>query len=219
MSKIKILMADDHALIREGLKRMLGFEEDLTILGDASNGKELLDLLKMNEPDIVLLDMNMPVQNGLETLKILKNTYSSIKVIMLTVENDRNTIHKAIESGADGYVLKDSAGEEIVSAIKTVFLGGQYIDKTLVNILFSAIREKEEPEENILSHLTERELQILSKISKGMSNKEIGESLYISEKTVKNYATKIFRKINVDDRVQATIMALRNNIEIYIEQK
>ncbi|MGL4774720.1 MAG: response regulator [Clostridium sp.] len=217
MNKIKILIADDHALIREGLKRMLEFESDLDILGDACNGKELITLMENNKPNIVLLDMNMPVQDGIETLKYIKKTYKDIKVIMLTVENERSTIHKAIETGADGYVLKDSAGDEIVNAIRTVTFGGQYIDKSLVNILFSAIREKEEVQENILSTLTERELQILSKISKGMSNKEIGESLYISEKTVKNYATKIFRKINVEDRVQATIVALRNEIDEFVK--
>lgn len=212
MKKIKLLIADDHALIREGLKRMLEFEEDLSFLGESCNGQELLDILKEEEPNIALLDMNMPVMDGIETLREIKKNHQNIKVIMLTVENDRNTIQKAIETGADGYVLKDSAGEEIVNAIRTVFNGGQYIDKSLVNILFSALRSSEPKGDNILKTLTTRELEILSKISEGHSNKEIGEQLFISEKTVKNYATKIFRKIGVDDRVQATILAIKNNI-------
>lgn len=212
MKKIKLLIADDHALIREGLKRMLEFEEDLSFLGESRNGKELLEIIKVEVPNIVLLDMNMPLMGGIETLREIKKSYSNIKVIMLTVENDRSTIQKAIETGADGYVLKDSAGEEIVNAIRTVNDGGQYIDKSLVNILFSALRGNGKIENNILNTLTNRELEILSKISEGYSNKEIGEELFISEKTVKNYATKIFKKIGVEDRVQATILALKNKI-------
>lgn len=216
---INILIADDHELIRQGLKTIISFEDNLKIAGQAHNGEELLKLLKLYEADIVLLDFNMPVMNGIETLKRIKEEKPSVKVIMLTVENDRRTIHEAIEIGADGYVLKDSAGTEIVDAINTVCSGEKYIDKSLVSMLFLDIKSKNESKTSVLDKLSKREIEVLLNISKGLSNKEIGESLYISEKTVKNYATNIFKKINVEDRVRATILAIQNNIEDYYKSK
>lgn len=216
---IKIIIADDHDLIRQGLKRIISFEEDLTIIGEAENGNEVLNLLKNNEPDVILLDLNMPVMNGIEVLQSIKKQGSNIKIIMLTVENDRKTIHEAIDIGADGYVLKDSAGEEIVNAIKTVYEGEKYIDKSLVSMLFGELKNKSKKSDSGLDCLSKRELEVLLKISKGFSNKEIGGQLYLSEKTVKNYATNLFRKINAPDRVHATIFAMQNNIEDYYNSK
>jgi len=212
---ISILIADDHDIIRQGLKRILSFEEDMFIALEAKNGQEALELLKQKEVDIVLLDCNMPLMNGIQVLKSIREQGDKIKVIMLTVENDRKTIHTAIDVGADGYILKDSAGTEIVNAIRLVYKGEKYIDKTLVSLLFSGIKIDEKKAPSILDELSKREVEVLIKISKGLSNKEIGEQLYLSEKTIKNYTTNIFRKINVNDRVHATIIALENNIEQY----
>lgn len=217
--EIRILIADDHSLIREGLKRIISFEEGLTVIGEAENGKEALQLIKLNGLDVLLLDLNMPYVNGIEVLRQVKEQSNEIKVIMLTVENDRKTIHEAIEVGADGYLLKDSAGEEVVNAIKTVNKGEKYIDKSLVSLLFSDIKSSNKKSGSILDNLSKREIEVLMKISKGLSNKEIGEQLYLSEKTIKNYATSVFRKINVDDRVHATITAIQNNIENYYRLK
>jgi DNA-binding NarL/FixJ family response regulator len=217
--KIKVLIVDDHSLIREGLKRILSFEEDLCIVGEAENGEKAINMIKQNKPDVLLVDFNMPVMNGIEVLKNIKEQKIDIKVIMLTVENDRKTIHEAIDIGADGYMLKDSVGEEIVEAIKTVFFGEKYIDKSLVSLLFSGIKSKSEKVSNILDSLSKREIEVLIKISQGFGNKEIGEQLFLSEKTIKNYATNLFRKINVEDRVHATILAIQNNIEEYYKRK
>lgn len=216
---IKILIADDHDLIRQGLKRIIGFEEDLIVVGEAENGKAALKMINTHKPDVVLLDFNMPYINGIEVLETLKKEEESSKVILLTVEQDRKTVREAIEIGADGYVLKDSSGEEIVDAIKTVYEGEKYIDKSLVSLLFSNIKDKSKKESSILDILSKRELEVLLKISKGLNNKKIAEQLYLSEKTVKNYATNLFRKINVNDRVQATILAIENNIEEYYNAK
>ena len=212
---IKIVIADDHDLIREGLKRIIGFEKDISIAGEAENGEDALQIIKLKKPDIVLLDMNMPLMNGIEVLKKAKSEAFTAKFIMLTVENDRKTIHECIDIGADGYVLKDSAGEEIIDAIKTVYNGEKFIDRSLVSLLFSAIKSKSTKVSNILDALSRRELEVLLKISEGLSNKEIGKELFLSEKTVKNYATNLFRKINAKDRVHATIIAIENNIENY----
>lgn len=216
---IRILIADDHEIIRSGLKRIISFEEDMDITCEAENGEMALKLLKVHELDVVLLDCNMPIMNGIEVLGSIKQQGDKIKVIMLTVENDRKTISAAINIGADGYMLKDSVGTEIVNAIRTVHKGEKYIDKSLVSILFSDVKIKDKKAPNVLDKLSKREVEVLVKISKGLSNKEIGEELYLSEKTIKNYATNIFRKINVEDRVKATIFAIENNIKEYYINK
>lgn len=216
---IKVLIADDHDIIRQGLKRIISFEEDIDIVAEAENGENALMLLKQQELDVVVLDCNMPIMNGIQVLRSVKENEDKVKVIMLTVENDRKTISAAINSGTDGYMLKDSAGTEIVDAIRMVHKGEKYIDKSLVSILFSDIKIKESKETKILDKLSKREVEVLIKISKGLSNKEIAEQLYLSEKTVKNYASNMFRKINVEDRVKATILAIDNNIEEYYISK
>jgi two-component system response regulator DegU len=217
--KIKILIADDHELIRGGLKRLIGFEDDMTVMGEAENGERALELIDDLKPDILLLDIRMPHVCGTEVLKKIRDGNLPIKVIMLTVENDRKTIHSAIDIGADGYVLKDSAGEEIINAIRTVIKGEKYIDRSLVSLIFSDIRNKNQDIDDVFDKLSRREVEVLLKISEGLSNKEIGEQLYLSEKTIKNYATNLFVKINVHDRVQATIFAFKNNIDEYYKTK
>lgn len=218
-NKIKLIIVDDHDLIREGLNRILSFEDDLVILGEGKNGREALDLIKASTPDIVLLDINMPIMDGIETLKKIKEYSKDTKVVMLTVENDRRTINEAIDIGADAYVLKESAGSEITNAIRLVYSGEKYIDKALVKVIFSDIKNNFNREKNILDTLTDRELNILFEISTGLRNKEIAEKLFLSEKTIKNYVTNVFRKIGVEDRVQATIFAINNNIEEYFKAK
>lgn len=217
--EIKILIADDHDLIRQGLKSIISFERDLIVVGEANNGESVLNMIKLLKPDILLLDINMPVVSGIKVLQKIREEGIAVKIIMLTIENQRQTIHEAIDIGADGYVLKDSAGEEIIDAIKIVFSGEKYIDKSLVSTLFSDIRGKNKKSASILDCLSKREAEVLLKISKGLSNKEIGEQLYLSEKTIKNYATNLFVKINAHDRVQATIIALENHINDYYKSK
>lgn len=218
-NKIRIIIVDDHDLIIEGINRILSFEDDLLILGEGKNGKEGLDIIKELNPDIVILDINMPIMNGIETLENIKKYDENIKVIMLTVEKDRRTINKAIDIGADAYILKESDINEIINAIRLVNSGEKYIDKTLVKIIFSGIKNKYDRAKNILDTLTDRELNVLLGISTGLRNKEIAEKLFLSEKTIKNYVTNVFRKISVEDRVQATIFAINNNIEEYFKAK
>ena len=216
--KIKVLVVDDHDLIREGLNRIISFEEDLIIVNEFSNGEDVLNNIYNDLADVILLDINMPKKNGIETLKVIKDKYKEIKVVMLTVENDKNTIIESIKIGADGYILKESAGAEIVNAIRSVYMNEKYIDKALVKKMFFEFKSNEKDKnlkwEN-LNKLNEKEIIILYEISRGLKNKEIAEKLYLSEKTIKNYITNIFKKIEVEDRVQATIFAIRNNIEEY----
>ena len=221
-NKINVMVVDDHDLIREGLNRIISFEEDLIIIGEFSNGEELLNNIEINVPDVVLLYINMPIKNGLDTLRALKKLHTDIKVVMLTVENDKNTIMEAIDLGADAYILKESAGAEVVTAIRAVFLGDKYIDKALIKVMFSDFRSgtsSMKKENKVLNSLTNRELSILYEISRGLKNKEIADKLFLSEKTVKNYITSMFKKIGVEDRVQATIYAIRNNIDSFYNDK
>lgn len=217
--EIKILVVDDHDLIRQGLKRLIDLDESITFIGEANNGEKAINMINILKPDVVLLDMKMPILDGLEVLKQIKQNNQGTKVIMLTIENERNVIIEAINIGADGYILKESAGKEVVNAIHTVIKGDKYIDKSLVSILFSDIKEgSNNKDQHILNKLTKREIDVLYYLSKGLSNKEIGEQLYLSEKTIKNYATKLFRKLEINDRVQATIFALNNNIDNFYKE-
>ncbi len=213
--KIKILIADDHDLIRQGLKSILNFEEDFIVAGEASNGEEAILLITQYKPDILLMDINMPLMSGIEVLKKIKTSGLDVKVLLLTVESDKKTILDAIEIGADGYILKGSSTQELVDGIRRVYNDENYIDKSLVSMLFKKVATKN-VENEIIKLLSKRDLEILSLISKGYSNKEIGDMLYLSEKTIKNNATRIFKIIGVTDRVHATIYAIEHKISEYL---
>lgn len=206
-------MADDHQLIREGLKTLLGFEEDLRIVGEAINGQEAIRTIEALRPDVVLMDVNMPNRSGIEVLRSIKEKHPSVKFIIITAAGDRETLFEAIESGADGYILKDSESIDLIEAIHEVFLGESYIDKRLVRYLVNKLVTPKGPLKNKLLELTDRELEILKAIAEGHTNKEIAEIFFLSEKTIKNYATNIYRKLEVKDRVQATLYAIRNHIQ------
>lgn len=214
--QIKVLIADDHALIRQGLKSLLSFDPAITVVAEAEEGKSIVPMLKNYNPDILLMDINMPGMTGIEVLSQIKSNAMKIKIIFLTVEDNQKIIMKAIEIGADGYVLKGSPPQELIEAVKSVYHGENYIDKSLVSVLFEKVVHRSEGQK-YFRELTDREMEILLYISKGLSNKEIGEKLFLSEKTIKNNATRIFRKIGVNDRVQATIFAIENELPRFLQ--
>lgn len=217
MKVIRLAITDDHALIREGLIRIISYEKDLEIVIESDSGEDLIKKLEKVTPEIILLDINMDKLDGVETLKIVKKRWPQIKIVILTVEKQKRKIKEVLKLGADGYVLKESAGEEITSAIRNVVAGGKYIDKSLMQTMFMEAMVGKKGSE--LDELSDRELNVLIMLSQGMKNKEIADNLYLSEKTVKNYVTSIFRKINVEDRVHAAIYALENNVAEYYENK
>lgn len=213
MNPIKVVIVDDHALIREGIKKLLELEDGIEIVAVAQDGEDALEKIATYRPDVVLLDINMPKMNGIECLKQIKSKYTKTKVIMLTIHEDSEYLIKTINIGAEGYVLKDADVSSLVKAIQKVVSGDIYIHPTLSNVLVKAYKRKdEEEEEELIAGLTRREYEVISLISKGFNNKEIGQELYISEKTVKNHVSNIFKKINVNDRTQAALFALKNNI-------
>ena len=207
----KIMITDDHKMIREGIKQLLELNEDISVVGMASDGNECLAMLKEKEADVLLLDINMPNKNGLDTLKEIKESDLDIKVIMLTVHNETDYLMKAVEIGSNGYVLKDSGSAELIHAINTVMDGDSYIQPDMIPMLNSKMVVRNKDKEKI-KELTRREMEVLVLVSEGMFNKEIADKLDISERTVKNHISSIFRKIDVADRTQAAVFAIRNSL-------
>ncbi|SDB34923.1 response regulator [Eubacterium oxidoreducens] len=209
---IKLMLTDDHAMVREGLKNLLELEENFDVVAEASDGLECLNILKDgNTADVLLLDINMPNMNGLEVLEQLKKLKVDIKVIILTVHNEVEYLLKAVEVGIDGYILKDSDLSVLKTAINSVYNGEAYIQPDLIPSLNAKLVTKNADQE-LIDSLTKRELEVLKKMAVGLFNKDIAEQLNISERTVKNHISNIFKKIKVVDRTQAAVFAIRNNL-------
>ena len=208
---IKIMIADDHSMIREGLKNLLELDGDIQVIAEAVDGEDCLNKLQVVKPDVLLLDINMPKKNGLEVLKSLKSKKSKLKVLVLTVHNEIEYLMKAVDIGVNGYVLKDSESAELKKAIFTVAEGESYIQPSLIPALNAKMIETNKDAEKIKS-LTKRELDVLKLLEVGMYNKEVGKRLEISERTVKNHVSNIFKKLGVTDRTQAAVFAIRNNL-------
>ena len=208
---IKIMIADDHSMIREGLKNLLELDGDIQVTAEAVDAEDCLNKLQVVKPDVLLLDINMPKKNGLEVLKSLKSKKSKLKVLVLTVHNEIEYLMKAVDIGVNGYVLKDSESAELKKAIFTVAEGESYIQPSLIPALNAKMIETNKDAEKIKS-LTKRELDVLKLLAVGMYNKEVGKRLEISERTVKNHVSNIFKKLGVTDRTQAAVFAIRNNL-------
>jgi len=222
---IKVLLADDHQLFREGLKRILNMESDLEVIGECSDGIQVLEFCNKNKPDVILLDINMPTENGVVTTERLRDIFPDIKVIILSIHDDESYVFETLRKGASGYLLKDMEAEALINAIRTVADGYAYIHPKVTGKLISQLRRmtyldeigaaasrettvKIVPKSN--NPLTRRETEVLKLMAEGKSNKTIGEALFISEKTVKNHVSSILQKMEVDDRTQAVINSIKN---------
>lgn len=209
---INVLLVDDHSMIREGLKQLLELDGDIKVVGEAGNGEMGLRLIDSLQPDVVLLDINMPEVNGLEVLEKLRNKGSKQKVLILTIHNEVEYLMKAIEIGVSGYVLKDSESAVLKKAIYAVNSGENFIDATMTPLLkeqnyLKEIQREVRSKDKLLST---REIEVLCSLAEGLYNKEIASKLQISEKTVKNHVSNIFKKIGVSDRTQAAVYAIRH---------
>ncbi|WP_110954030.1 response regulator [Anaerosinus massiliensis] len=216
---IKILIADDHLLLRQGIRMVLDLEDDLEVVAEAVDGHETLAKTMMLQPDILLLDLNMPILNGIEVTQRLQTAQIDTKIIMLTIHDDDNYVIEVLKNGAMGYLLKDVEPEMLIKAIHMVHGGSAFVYPEIAEKLFGAAqcenvgdRAEEIWRERRSERLTAREMDVLRCIAKGFSNQEIAQALFVSEKTVKNHLTNIFRKINVNDRTQALLYALKNKI-------
>lgn len=211
MEAIRVMIADDHSLIREGLRQLLEFDGSIKVVGEAANGAECLDNLVKYDPEVLLLDINMPEKNGIDVLMKMKEDKSSVKVLILTVHNELEYLLNAVDIGVEGYIMKDSDSSELKKAIRAVRNGENYIQPSLIPALNNRLLNRDVDKEKVAS-LTNRELEVLIQVANGMFNKEIATNLNISERTVKNHISNIFKKIDVSDRTQAAVFAIKNNI-------
>lgn len=211
---ITIMIADDHLLMSEGIKQILELETDIDVIAQAEDGEEAIEKAVKYNPDVILLDINMPKMNGIDVLRRLKDLGVKSNVIMLTIHEDREYLRETIKIGANGYVLKDSDADSLIKAIRDVNNGKTYIQPSIASLLVNDIgRVEENSDFQRIESLTKREYEVLILIAEGLNNKDIADKLYISEKTVKNHVSSIFKKLDVNDRIQAAIFAFKNNIK------
>ena len=205
------MLADDHILMREGIRQLLEFDGSIDVVAEANDGEECIEKLLLAKPQILLLDINMPKKNGIEVLEEIKRKNIDVKVLILTVHDEIEYLLKAVDIGVDGYILKDSESTELKRAISVIMNGESYIQPKLIPALNNRLVARDVDKDKIDS-LTSRELEVLIQVANGMFNKEIATSLNISERTVKNHISNIFKKIDVSDRTQAAVFAIKNDI-------
>ena len=206
-----ILLVDDHPLLRKGLKQLIEFEDDLEVIGEANNGMTALEMAKEDEPDLIVLDLNMEGMDGLETLRAMRSAEITSRIIMLTVSDNDEDVICAITYGADGYLLKDMDPEQILEKLKEAAVGRMVISEKLTHVLAGAIRGGETSNKtNLLAKLTSREHEPLKLIAKGMSNKLIARELDISDGTVKVHVKHILKKLSLNSRVEAAVWMVNN---------
>lgn len=207
MSEIKIMIVEDQELIRSSLEIVLNMEDDLKVTGLAANGQEAVHLCEAGGPDIILMDINMPVMNGIEATRIIKDRWPAIKIIILTTFQDMDYVLEALNAGAEGYLLKAIDTNDLASGIRMVQRGGSLLPQDTAKLIFSQMMNSSSPKETASKEneygLSERELEVLRYISDGFSNRVIAERLFLSEGTVKNYISSIYSKLDVPNRTSA----------------
>ncbi|RKJ71143.1 DNA-binding response regulator [Butyricicoccus sp. 1XD8-22] len=208
---IRVLIADDHHIVRRGLIVFLKTQKDIEVVGEAKNGLEAIELVESLMPDVVLMDLVMPEMDGIQATKKIKEQWSDVEVLMLTSFSDKDHVLPAIEAGAAGYQLKDIEPDDLVTAIRKIMLGESIMHPVATNQLEESIRE-EENLPHIKNPLTPRERDVLAELTKGKSNREIASSLFVTEKTVKTHISNIFNKLQVQDRTQAALYAVKYNL-------
>lgn len=205
--KIKVAIVDDHHMVRKGLLFFLKTQTDVEVVGEAASGKEAIDVVSRMKPDVVLMDLSMPDMNGVEATKELLKRDSSIKIVVVTSYADQEHVIPAIQAGAKAYHLKDVEPEELLETIRDVYQGKSRLDSKIISLVFNHMSLNNEKEK--LKLLTKREADVLSEIAKGKSNKEIASSLFITEKTVKTHVSNLLSKLELSDRTQAALFAVK----------
>ena len=204
----RIILVDDHHIVRQGLEFLLSTVEDIEVVKGFSDGKSFLRYIEAHDlPDIVLLDLVMPVMNGIEITEIMKEKYPDVKILVLTSYVDDEHVISAIDKGADGYEMKDVEPEQLIKTIKSVLAGEKIIHPQAQSVI-----ESMSDKPHYTNKLSKRESEVLTEMAKGKTNKEIAETLFVSEKTVKTHVSHIFAKLQVSDRTQAAIYAMQNNL-------
>jgi len=208
--KISVIIVDDHAVVRQGLSTFLELQGDIEVVAEASNGIEAIETVKEHQPDIVLMDLEMPEMDGIETTRQIRAQHPDLKIIILTSFATKDKILPAIKAGASSYELKDISPSELVEAIRVTYQGETHLHPKVVKQLMENIAEN--TDQRNPEALTERELEVLKQIAAGLDNRQIAKELFISEKTVKTHISNILFKLDLDSRTQAAIYALKNNL-------
>ena len=213
---IRVLIADDQTLVREGLRAIAELEDDIAVIGEAADGREAITLARRLHPDVVLMDVRMPRVNGIEAAAQIRADLPSTKILMLTVSDEEEDLYEAIKAGANGYLLKEISVEEVAEAIRAVMQGQSLISPSMASKLLSEfnalVRRAEDRQQFPAPALTSREIEVLRLVAKGMSNREIAEELYISENTVKNHVRNILEKLHLHSRMEAVVYAVREKL-------
>jgi two-component system, NarL family, response regulator DegU len=212
-NKIKILIIDDHSIVKDGLSEIISKEEDITVVGTGANGEQAIELVKKLKPNVVLLDIDMPVMDGVKAARIIKDEFPETEIIMLSMYDDDKNIFEAIKAGATGYILKNIPREELIKSIRIAYTGESLIDPSVARKLIDKfVYLSKEPGKEIAKEeciISKRELEVLKLVAEGNSNIEISKVLFISDKTVKAHMRSIFKKLEVTDRAQAVATAIR----------
>jgi two-component system NarL family response regulator len=214
---IRVVIADDHVLYRRGLQMVVSQEDDIDIVGEAGDGKEAVDRTIELLPDVVLMDVRMPMTSGIEACQTIKAVVPSTKIIMLTMSDEESDLYEAVKAGANGYLLKDVPGEEIAAGVRAVHHGDSLISPSMASKLLAEFaqmskRQGDRPSGMGAPRLTDRELEVLRLVARGMANKEIAHDLFISENTVKNHVRNILEKLQLHSRMEAAMYAVRENL-------
>ncbi len=215
MDKIEVVIAEDERLTRDALARLLALEGDIEVVGQAGDGEQALRLVREKAPDVLLTDINMPKMNGIELTQQVRKAAPNVRVCILTIYHDDANVFQAIKAGATGYVLKDSPIEETVAAVRAIAEGGSRLHPSIVaRVLseFNRISTQRAADLKLFSELTDREVEVLKEVATGKRNREIAETLFISEKTVKNHISNILFKLEVNDRTEAAMLAARGGL-------
>ena len=207
---IRLIICDDQEVVCQGLRAILSTSDNIQVTGIANNGMEAMELLKDHKVDVILMDLKMPVMNGIHATKAIKENYPDVKVLVLTTYDADAWLFDAIRNGADGYLLKDTSREALIQAIEEIVDGNTPVDSKVAGKLFRQLSKQAMPGDSTLGgNLSNREREILKLIAQGMANAEIAQTLFLSEGTVRNYVSAILDQLDVDDRTQAAVLALR----------
>ena len=219
MSKIKVLIADDIMILRKGLKAVLEMDEEIEVVALAENGKEAFEKCKVYQPDVVLMDMRMPDYDGAYGIRVMKEFCPEIRALVLTTFDDEETIQKAVESGADGYILKEMDDDKVIASVKSVYAGMSIFGENVYRVMREQMQRNTNPvaasqkTSEVSMHFTNRELDVIRMVAQGYDNKEIASQLYLAEGTVRNQISKVLDKIGVKDRTQLAVYAVKNGLD------
>ena len=209
---IRVLIVDDHAVVRTGLKVFLDLQPDMEVVGEAADGSEGVAMARRLEPDVVLMDLLMPNMDGVTAIGRIKAELPEIEIVTMTSFIEEEKVTSALEAGASGYVLKDADAEEVAAAVRAAYAGEVHLDPAVARLLAQRMRDRKSPKDELAEPLTEREKDVLRLLGQGMSNKEIGASLFITERTARTYVSNILGKLGLASRTQAALYAVEHKL-------